>query len=226
MLVYLDQNYASRMAKHLLGQRGHEVFGEVYLALRGKALAPPSPFHVLETLYPIRGPAEKAGYLLPALERLFAELSQGYWVRPWQEVAVRQEGGLSREDLLWRGGSWEAPADLSPFRGLSESLRGLSYREALEEALKEIKARTGLREVPFVRLLAELLARMASDLSRKPRPSDLLDAVMAATLYPYVDLLLTDRYLRGLLPGRSVGGRRREVEALVRRFREGVDSSS
>lgn len=226
MLVYLDQNYASRMAKHLLGQRGHEVFGELYLALRGKALAPPSPFHVLETLYPIRGPAEKAGYLLPALERLFAELSQGYWVRPWQEVAVRQEEGLSREDLLWRGGSWEAPADLSPFRGLPESLRGLSYREALEEALKEIKARTGLREVPFVRLLAELLARMASDLSRKPRPSDLLDAVMAATLYPYVDLLLTDRYLRGLLPGRSVGGRRREVEALVQRFREGVDSSS
>lgn len=77
-----------------------------------------------------------------------------------------------------------------------------------------------------MRLLAELLARMASDLNRKPRPSDLLDAVMAATVYPYVDLLLTDRYLRGLLPGKSVGGRRREVMALVQRFREGVDSSS
>jgi len=49
---------------------------------------------------------------------------------------------------------------------------------------------------------------------------------MAATVYPYVDLLLTDRYLRGLLPGKSVGGRRREVMALVQRFREGVDSSS
>lgn len=101
------------MAKHLLGQRGHEVFGKLHLALRGKALAPPSPFHVLETLYPIQGPEEKAGYLLPALQDLFSELSQGYWVRPWQEVAVRQERGLSREDFLWRGGSWESPADLS-----------------------------------------------------------------------------------------------------------------
>lgn len=226
MLVYLDQNYASRMAKHLLGQRGHEVFGELYGALRGKALAPPSPFHVLETLYPIRGPQEKAGYLLPALQGLFSELSQGYWVRPWQEVAVRQERGLYREDFLWRRGSWDTPADLSPFQGLPETLRGLPYREALEGALKAIKARTGLKEVPFVRLLAELFARMASDLNRKPRPSDLLDAVMAATVYPYVDLLLTDRYLRGLLPGKSVGGRRREVMALVQRFREGVDSSS
>lgn len=54
MLVYLDQNHASRMAKHLLGQRGHEAFGRLFQALRGKALAPPSPFHVLETLYPQR----------------------------------------------------------------------------------------------------------------------------------------------------------------------------
>ncbi|WP_279164597.1 hypothetical protein [Thermus scotoductus] len=224
MLVYLDQNHASRMAKHRLGQRGHEAFGELYLALRGKALAPPSPFHVLETLYPIQGPEEKAGYLLPALQRLFAELSQGYWVRPWPEVAMRQARGLFWEDLLWRGGSWETPADLSPFRGLPEGLRGLPYREALEAALKEIKARTGLKEVPFVRLLAELLARMASDLHRKPRPSDLLDAVMAATLYPYVDLLLTDRYLRNLLPEKSVGGRKKEVETLVHRLGKGVDS--
>lgn len=224
MLLYLDQNYASRMAKHLLGQRGHEAFGQLLLALKGRVLAPPSPFHVLETLYPIRGPEEKTGYLLPALQSLFAELSQDYWVRPWQEVAFRQERGLFREDLLWRGGSWETPADLSPFQGLPEALRGLPYREALEAALKEIRARTGLKEVPFVRLLAELLARMASDRNRKPRPSDLLDAVMGATVYPYVDLLLTDRYLRNLLPGKSVGGRRKEVEALVVRFRQGVDS--
>lgn len=56
-----------------------------------------------------------------------------------------------------------------------------------------------------MRLLARLLARMASDLQRKPRPSDLLDAVMAATVYPYVDLLLTDRYLRASSPRRAWG---------------------
>ncbi len=218
MLVYLDQNHASRMAKHLLGQRGHEPFGRLLQALRGKALAPPSPFHVLETLYPQRGPEEKAGYLLPALKEVFAALSGGYWVRPWPEVGVRQEKGLYREDLLSEEGSWEVPADLSPFQGLPEALRGLPYGEAHALALREVRARTGLKEVPLVRLLAHLLARMASDPHRKPRPSDLLDAVMAATVYPYVDLLLTDRYLRNLLPERSVGGRRREVEALVRRL--------
>ncbi|WP_022798200.1 hypothetical protein [Thermus islandicus] len=218
MLVYLDQNYASRMAKHLLGQKGHEAFGKLLKAMQGKALAPPSPFHVLETLFPQRGLEAKAGYLLPALKEVFAALSGGYWVRPWQEVALRQERGLFREDLLFRGEAWEVPADLSPFQGLLEGLRGLSYGEALEAALREVRARTGLKEVPFTRLLARLLARMASDPTRKPRPSDLLDAVMAATVYPYVDLLLTDRYLRNLLPERSVGGRRKEVEALVRRF--------
>jgi len=218
VLVYLDQNHASRMAKHLLGQRGHEAFGRLFLALKGRAIAPPSPFHVLETLFPQKGPEEKAGYLLPALKEVFAALSAGYWIRPWQEVAWRQRRGLHREDLLWREGNWETPADLSPFLGLSEKLRGLPYPEALETATREIRARTGLEEVPFTRLLARLLARMQSDPTRKPRPSDLLDAVMAATVYPYVDLLLTDRYLRNLLPEKSVGGRRKEVEALVRRL--------
>ncbi|MGC8877166.1 hypothetical protein [Thermus sp.] len=218
MLVYLDQNHASRMAKHLLGQRGHEAFGRLFQALRGKALAPPSPFHVLETLHPQRGPKEKAGYLLPALQEVFAALSGGLWVRPWQEVALRQERGLYREDFLHRGGSWETPADLSPFQGLPEALRGLPYREAQALALEEVRKRAGLKEVPFARLLAHLLAKMASDPGRKPRPSDLLDAVMAATVYPYVDLLLTDRYLRNLLPEKSVGGRRKEVEALVGRL--------
>ncbi len=30
MLVYLDQNYASRIAKHLLALPGQEAFGEVW----------------------------------------------------------------------------------------------------------------------------------------------------------------------------------------------------
>jgi hypothetical protein len=38
---------------------------------------------------------------------------------------------------------------------------------------------------------------------------------MAATVYPYVDRLLTDRYLRNLLGKKAVGGRRKEVEALL-----------
>jgi len=186
VIVYLDQNYASRMAKHLLGQPGHEAFGRLFLALKGRALAPPSPFHVLETLYPARGPKEKAGYLLPALMEVF----------------------------LWPGGDWETPADLSPFAGL---LQGLPEDplEARAWALEEIQRRTGLREVPFTRLLATLLAESRKDKSRKPRPSDLLDFVMAATVYPYVDRLLTDRYLRNLLGKKAVGGRRKEVEALL-----------
>ncbi len=214
MILYLDQNYASRMAKHLLGQKGHEAFGGLFLALKGKALAPPSPFHVLETLYPARGPEEKAGYLLPALVEVFAALSQGYWVRPWQEIAKRQEKGLYLEDFLWRGGNWETPADLSPFEGLLQSLPE-DPAEAKAWALEEIRRRTGLKEVPFVRLLAGLLAESQRDRRRKPRPSDLLDFVMAATVYPYVDLLLTDRYLRNLLGKKAVGGRRKEVETLV-----------
>jgi len=124
LLVYLDQNHASRMAKHRLGQRGHEAFGELYLALKGRVLAPPSPFHVLETLFPIRGPEEKAGYLLPALQDLFSELSQGYWVRPWQEVAVRQERGLSREDFLWRGGKLGGPRRPLPLPGPARGPEG------------------------------------------------------------------------------------------------------
>lgn len=69
--------------------------------------------------------------------------------------------------------------------------------------------------MPFTRLLATLLAESRKDKSRKPRPSDLLDFVMAATVYPYVDRLLTDRYLRNLLGKKAVGGRRKEVEALL-----------
>ncbi|GAA6733853.1 hypothetical protein YIM1640_08550 [Thermus oshimai] len=216
MLLYLDQNYASRMAKHLLGQKGHEAFGRLFRALKGKALAPPSPFHVLETLHPVRGPEEKAGYLLPALQEVFAALSGGYWVRPWEEIAWRQARGLYREDFLWRGGSWEAPADLSPFQGLLEGLPPLPERALEAWVREEIGRRTGLKEVPFVRLLARLVARSRKDPTRRPRPSDLLDFVMAATVHPYVDLLLTDRYLKNLLQERAVGGRKKEVEALAR----------
>ncbi|KGQ21863.1 hypothetical protein [Thermus filiformis] len=249
MLVYLDQNYASRMAKHLLGQKGHVAsrsehlgaFGRLFLALRGSALAPPSPFYhpslacaklgapvkpfpgLLGGPHPRQGPEEKAGYLLPALKRVFGELSQGYWVRPWLEVAFRQTRGVYREDLLWRKGSWEEAADLSPLQGLEEGLEGpLAERE--ERVKQRLMERTGLKEVPFVRLFARLLAQDSLNAARKKRPSDLLDFAMAATLYPYVDLLLTDRYLRALLGPRAVGGRKKEVEALLAHLAQGVNS--
>ncbi|MGQ9510940.1 MAG: hypothetical protein ACUVS9_03395 [Thermaceae bacterium] len=134
------------------------------------------------------------------------------WVRPWLEVAFRQARGLYREDLLWEGGSWDEPADLSLLQGLGEGLEGpLAERE--ETVKRRLLERTGLKEVPFVRLFARLLALDSLNLARRKKPSDLLDF----TLLPYVDLLLTDRYLRNLLAreGRVVGGRKREVETLL-----------
>src|SRR5690606_2719650 len=58
LLLYLDQNYASRVAKILIGQASHEAFGEVHEALvraterhaggtGPEVCVPPSPFHVL-----------------------------------------------------------------------------------------------------------------------------------------------------------------------------------
>lgn len=70
MLLYLDQNYASRIAKFLLGQTSHDHFGTLLKALEGRdVLIPPSPFHVLE----LRG-----GYLLPVFKTFYARFSEGY----------------------------------------------------------------------------------------------------------------------------------------------------
>src|SRR5690606_35013153 len=123
LLLYLDQNYASRVAKFLIGQASHEAFGEVHEALvraterhasgTGPRLCvPPSPFHVLET---------HGGYLLPTIRTFFAVFSCGLWVRPWHEVVQRQatRGGLlEREDLMTRQGGWEHAADLGAMAGI------------------------------------------------------------------------------------------------------------
>ena len=220
MLLYLDQNYASRIAKHLIGQRHHQHFGVLYQALKARRdlLIPPSPFHVLET---------RGGYLLPTLKVLFREFSQGYWVRPWQEVVRRQleRGGLAPEDLLERRGSWERAAELGPLEGIvALELDGGFLRRAWR-AREELAARLGVAEartnsLPFFWLLSRFLAFRSLDRERYPRDSDLTDLVMAATIGPYADLLATDRYMRELMMrvgyrGGVFSGRRREVLRLA-----------
>jgi hypothetical protein len=201
VLVYLDQNHASRVAKFLLGQRAHAAFGELHRALREtKPLIPPSPFHVLET---------RGGYLLPTLQELFAEFSDGYWVRPYQEVVARQvrRGRLDRGDLLHRGGSWSTPATREPLEDLLDlPLEGtlLDRRSAVREALADAFAVAPPQaRLPFFDLLARLVAFRSLDDERLERLSDLTDLVMAATVAPYVDALATDRYLAEML--RRVG---------------------
>ena len=192
MLVYLDQNYASRIAKYLLGQRSHEAHGLLYQSLlRAQVIAPPSPFHVLEAAYPARERISgKRGYLVPTLNTLFKTLSRGYWVRPWEEVLMRQlknNGHLLREDLLGKRGSWDTPADLSGLEGLTElELKG-SFLQCTWQAQTSIVERLELprpaEHLPFVQILARLLAFRATDATRQPQPSDLTDLVMACLLY-------------------------------------------
>ena len=244
MLVYLDQNYASRVAKYLLGQKGHEPFGELYRVLhaararppRLRPRIPPSPFHVLET---------RGGYLLPVLKGLYAEFSDGLWVRPWQEVVARQarrldarpEGRgsgvrLDRRDLLHTRADWDTPADLRPLDDLlGEPLSG-GFFDRCRRLRATLATRLGItpaqaRALPFVRLLVRMVAFRSLDRDRDPRPSDLTDLIMAATVGPYVDVLATDRYLRETL--QRVGyrtpvfsGRRHEVLRLAAHVENGA----
>ncbi len=219
MLLYLDQNYASRIAKFLLGQRGQEHFGTLYEALLSRDLiVPPSPFHVLEL---------REGYLLPTFKSFFADFSRGYWVRPWQEVLQGQveHGGLELEDLLSPEGSWERAADLGPLEDILDlDLQG-SFLERSWRAKDELCQLLGKHEthgysLPFVRLLSRLLAFRSLEAERYARPSDLTDLVMAATVGPYVDVLATDRYVREIMQrvgyeGQVYSGRRHEVLRLV-----------
>jgi hypothetical protein len=237
MLVYLDQNYASRVAKYLLGQKGHEPFGELYRVLhaararppRLRPRLPPSPFHVLET---------RGGYLLPVLQGLYAEFSDGLWVRPWQQVVARQArrldarsdgrgsgARLDRRDLLHARGGWETPADLRPLHDLLEEPLSGGLFDRCQRLRAALADRLGIppsqaRTLPFVRLLVRMVAFRSLDRARGPRPSDLIDLIMAATVGPYVDVLATDRYLRETL--QRVGyrtpvfsGRRHEVLRLA-----------
>lgn len=229
MLVYLDQNHASRIAKFLLGQPHHEAFGEAYAALEAaRPCVPPSPFHVLET---------RGGYLLPTLQELFGRFSCGYWLRPYQEVVRRQSRRTSsgaaadaREDLLTRDGDWSLPASLSPLDDLLDAPLSGPFVRRREQVRSLAADRFGIdadeaRRLPFFGLLGRLVAFRSLDVDRLAQPSDLTDLVMAATVAPYVDVLATDRYLRELLVrighrGCVFSGRRHEVRLLARTLRE------
>lgn len=215
MLVYLDQNYASRIAKYVRGQPSNEAFGEVHRALLdARPVVPPSPFHVLET---------RGGYLLPTLRVLFDRFSPGTWVRPWQEVVRRQalRGALDRSDLLTSSGAWETPATLTPLGCLLDvPLEGTVL--ARRRTIRAWAARSldvpdrDARDLPFFDLLARLVAFRSVDAERADRPSDLTDLVMAATVAPYVDALATDRYVSEILgrvghDGPVFSGRRPDV---------------
>jgi len=221
VLVYLDQNYASRIAKHLLALPGQEAFGEVWqtlLELGEGVVVPPSPFHALEL---------HGGYLLPTFRRMFARVNQGWWVRPWPDVVRRQveRGGLDRDDFLWRRGSWDEPADLAPLWGLLDlELEGDFYQRAAA-ARAWARRRLGLgraaEAAPFFQLLGRLVAFRSLELTREERASDLVDVVMAATVVPYASAVATDRYMREALArlgvgGRFFSGRRGEVRAFAR----------
>jgi hypothetical protein len=230
VLVHLDQNYASRIAKHMLGQASHAHFGEVLAALRSAgACAPASPFHVLET---------RGGYLLPTLRTLFEELSCGWWIRPWQEVVRRQlvRGAVDLDDLLTRTGDWGTPATLAPVEDLLDlAPTGPAYRR--RQRLRTVLA--GRLEVPVedaaaapsIDLLTRLVVFRASDEERADRPSDLTDLVMAATVAPYVDALATDRYLAEMLRrvghgGAVFSGRRPDVLRLASWLRAAADDGA
>jgi hypothetical protein len=204
VLVHLDQNYASRIAKYLRGQASHAHFGEVLAALRSAgACAPASPFHVLEA---------RGGYLVPTLRTLFAEVSGGWWIRPWQDVVRRQaaRGAVDRDDLLTRTGDWGTPATLAPVEDLLELAPSGPDHARRQRLVAVLADRLELRvedlvAAPSIDLLTRLVVFRASDEERADRPSDLTDLVMAATVAPYVDALATDRYLAEML--RRVGHR-------------------
>jgi len=225
LLVYLDQNYASRIAKYLLALPGQEAFGEVWealLELGEGVVVPPSPFHALEL---------HGGYLLPTFRRMFAQVSGGWWMRPWQEVTRRQveRGGLERDDFLWRRGSWSEPADLAPLWGLLDlELEGDFYQRAAAArawARRQLGMPRRAEAAPFFRLLGRLAAFRSLEPVREERPSDLVDVIMAATVVPYARALATDRYLREALArlgkgGRVFSGRSHEVRRLARWLRQ------
>ncbi|HWG85701.1 MAG TPA: hypothetical protein VNT60_09495 [Deinococcales bacterium] len=234
MLVYLDQNYASRIAKHLLGQASHARFGELHAALRrAGAVCPPSQFHVLETRYPAteRDPARRA-YLLPTLQELFAGLSGGQWVRPWREVLDRQAArwpAMDGADFLTRDGNWDDPADLGPAASLATREFSGAYEERVWQATAAVLECLDLprssERLPFVQVLAPLLALRSLERYRRPMQSDVADLLMAATVRPYADVLATDRYVRESLArtgwgGKAWGGRDWEVADLTRHLVE------
>jgi hypothetical protein len=193
-LLYLDQNYASRFAKHLLGQPEHQPFDLLYAELLSyEVICPASPFHVLEL---------REGYLKPAFLEFFPKLQRGYWVRPWEAIlsAQRERRGLVREDFLTQDGSWEEAASLDALAWIVDLPLEGKLAQRIKAAQLAIVERLDLApedtELPFVLTLAQLLAFRSLNTQRQPRSSDLADLLIAASIRPYVDIFATDRFVR------------------------------
>ncbi len=70
--------------------------------------------------------------------------------------------------------------------------------EGFEQFLKSPE----LRQIPMISILCRIYAWIGTDgRERRPKPSDLYDFRMAATVLPYVDILCTDAFLRSLVCG-------------------------
>lgn len=219
MLLYLDQNYASRIGKYLLQQPDHEEFGRLYdVLLEQDIIVPPSPFHALE----LRG-----GYLLPVFQEFFPKISKGYWVRPWQDILELQKSTLEIKplDLLTRTGSWEEIADLSLLSEIVTLTFSGSLKKRISDAASALLAMLQLPtpealRYPFIDTLSRLLAFRSLNEERHPHDSDLADLVIAATIRPYAPLLATDRFISEGLKRLGIGGgsfsaRRHDVLRLI-----------
>ncbi|MCB9637313.1 MAG: hypothetical protein H6728_10755 [Myxococcales bacterium] len=203
MLIYLDQNYASRIAKHLLGQQGHQPFDVLYERLLSyEVLCPASTFHVLE----LRG-----GYLCPPFQEFFPKLQRGLWVRPWQDILALQvqHSSARREDFLTSEGSWEHCADLDELAWIEHfALEGhlnKRVKQARNAICEDRKIDPNGPKLPFVETMARLMAFRSMNNQRDPRGSDFADMVIAATTQPYVDILATDRFVREALDRTGLG---------------------
>jgi len=215
VFLYLDQNYVSRITKFRLGQKDHDDFGRLHqLILEKGIIVPPSPFHVLEI---------HTSYLKPTLVQVFEELSQGYWVRPWQEILDIQKKSpeCHIQDLLSQQGSWEHPAELSLLTSITSwHLEGSIFKRtrAAKASLCELlEVSEDDGDLPFLETLSRLLAFRSLNQARQPHDSDLADLVIAATIRPYFSWIGTDRFVRECLDRLGLGegvfsARRREVE--------------
>jgi hypothetical protein len=221
MLLYLDQNYTSRIAKNMLGQPNHEYFDTLFEVLQqGDCVVPPSHFHILE----LRG-----GYLTPPFKDIFSRLSHGKWVRPWQDILANQRvhQSIKTEDFLCDAEPhfWDQPASLSPLEDIVTLPLEGSITNRVKQSLSATSSRLGIpteeaEALPFFQTLSALLGFRSLNTERRPHDSDLADLLIAATVLPYVDVFATDRFVREALDRMGLGegvysARKPDVEKLT-----------
>lgn len=219
-ILYLDQNFVSRIVKFRLGQKRHEDFGELYEVIkRSDLIVPFGPFHVKEV---------DGSYLLKSFQSLFEDLSLGYWHRSWRELLQQQidEKECCAENFLTQEGSWEQLADIQIFKDATSWELVGSLKQRMENAKQQLLgclqvefSGDGLGDTAFIEVLSKLLAFRTLNPARQALPSDLLDMVMAATVRPYVEFIATDRFVCEALDRLKLGegvfsGRKTDVKRL------------